>query len=402
MRDEAAVHTAAVPVRACPICRAKRAETLHAMRFQLATQSPLPAAYDVVACAECNFVYAATPGAASDYERHYADHSRYEDPTIATGGGASAIDRARLDVLADRLAGCVPSRARILDIGCGNGGLLDALKARGYSNLAGIDPAPGCVARLRARGYPAWEGSLSRLPGAAGEADLVVLSHVMEHVLHIRAALAGVRSRLAPDARLYVETPDATRYAGRDFVPFYFFDSEHINHFDAESLAAAGRLEGYELLHTDEGELMLEGQRRYPEVHAIFRAARHPGSARPQPFTRLKEAVRRYVAESLARSDDAVLAAIVASGRPLALWGAGSHAQRLLERPPLAGAHFLAVVDRDRRKHGLDFAGCRIQAPEAGLQGVPPDTVVVVAAALAANAIVAECRDTFLLSAHAA
>jgi len=393
------IHTA---FRPCPCCGQLAVARLHTMHFALPEGSTLPNAYDVVACESCAFTYADTRATTEDYELHYTQRSHYEDPSVATGGGDSDSDRERIAALAGRLAEYAPRSARVLDIGCGNGGLLDALKARGFTELAGIDPAPGCIARLHARGYPAWQGSLSQLPAAAAMADLVVLSHVLEHVLDVRGALEGVRSRLRTGGSVYIETPDATRYAGRDFVPYYFFDSEHINHFDAESLAAVGGLGRYEVLHVGEGELMVEGGHRYPEVHALLQSVDRPASADRPRFTRLKEAVYRYAQESAARSEDAALAAIVASGRPRARWGAGSHAQRLLKQPPLAGVRFLAVLDRDRNKHGLIFAGCRIQAPETGLSEVPSDTVVVVAAALAASTIVAECRDNYLLTAYAA
>ena len=63
-----------------------------------------------------------------------AEHSRYEDSALATGGGASGHDWRRLAELADRIAAHAPREARVRDVGCGNGGLLDALKARGYDH----------------------------------------------------------------------------------------------------------------------------------------------------------------------------------------------------------------------------------------------------------------------------
>ena len=360
------------------------------MRFSLPEESPLPRAYDVAACARCAFVYADTPGTAADYALHYAQHSRYEDAAIATGGGDRAEDRARIEELADWIAARVPADASVLDIGCGNGGLLDALQQRGFAGLAGIDPAPGCVARLRSRGFTAWQGTLDRLPAEARGFDLVVLSHVLEHVLDVHAALRDLRGRLTARGALYVETPDATRYTARRFVPFYFFDSEHINHFDDASLQALGRRAGYETSEYAGAELRVEGGLCYPVARALLRPA--AVAAGTPVFDALAQAVAAYIDESRRRNGDRKLEELVASGQPLALWGAGSQAQRLLECAPLMGAKFVAVVDRDRNKQGLSFAGCRVTTPEIGLQGLPAGTVVVIAAALAARAIVAECR----------
>jgi SAM-dependent methyltransferase len=378
--------------RACPLCGHSELRPLHSMRFVLAEQSPLPRAYDIAACARCEFVYADTPGTSRDYERHYAEHSRYEDPSVATGGGDSPGDLQRLDEVSHWIAARVPSAASVLDIGCGNGGLLDALEARGFRQLAGVDPATGCVERLRRKGRRAWRGTVSALPPAAGEFDLVILSHVLEHLLDVRGALGETRTRVAPGGMLYIETPDASRYASRAFVPFYFFDSEHINHFDGASLGGLAGQCGYEVIGRADAELMVEGSLAYPVTRALM-ALTPAAPVRVAKFTALRQAVEDYVGESNRRVQDGALAGLVGSGRPLALWGAGSYAQRLLARAPLSQAKFVAVVDRDSSKQGLLFAGCRVAAPEAGLRMLPAGGVVIIAAALAAQAIVAECRS---------
>ena len=130
----------------------------------------------------------------------------------------------------------------------------------------------------------------------------------------------------------------------------------------------------------------------YPVTRALFGAAQVPPACAPEPMS-LRRAVVAYVEESKRRTNYADLAALTASGRPLALWGAGSYAQRLLAGSPLASARFIAVMDRDRSKQGTVFAGCPVTAPETALRQLPPDAVVVIASALAAEAIVAQCRS---------
>src|SRR6185295_11942248 len=92
--------------------------------FSLPPTSPLPRSYDVVACAECEFVFADTPGTVTDYESHYAESSKYQDPVLASGSGGNALDGARIAAMADLLVTLAGRSARILDIGCGAGGLL--------------------------------------------------------------------------------------------------------------------------------------------------------------------------------------------------------------------------------------------------------------------------------------
>jgi len=379
-------------LRPCPICACAEIEVLHPMRFALPEGSPLPAAYDIVACRRCCLVYADTAGAQADYDRYYADFSHYEDASVATGGGDSDTDRERLAATAAWLAARLPRDARLLDIGCGNGGLLVALRERNFTRLAGLDPARGCVRRLRETGFEAWEGSLSQAH-VPGTFDAILLSHVAEHIVDLRGAFAALRDRLAPGGRLYVEVPDASRYLEHPFVPFYYFDPEHINHFDRMSLANLARASGYAVIDGGEKDLPLPGGRYYPAVFALFGSTGRESEAPPIPSQGLRASVEAYISQSSAdTTQDAALADLAASGHPVALWGAGSQAQRLLEHSPLKHCRIVAVVDQDRNKHGHRFAGCRVAAPETGLAALPTETVVVVAAALHADAILSQYR----------
>lgn len=365
------------------------------MRFVLPEGSPLPEAYDIVACCHCCFVYADTAGAQADYDRYYTHFSHYEDASVATGGGDSDTDRERLGATAAWLATRLPHDARLLDIGCGNGGLLVALHERNFTRLAGLDPARGCVKRLRETGFEAWVGSLSTLSQTHihGTFDAILLSHVVEHIVDLRGALATLRDRLAPGGRLYVEVPDASRYVEYPFVPFYYFDPEHINHFDQMSLANLARVSGFTVIDSGEKDLPLPGGRCYPAVFALFGSTGDAHEASPIPSQGLRTSVEAYIIQSSAdTTQDAALANLAGSRHPVALWGAGSQAQRLLEHSPLKQCRIVAVVDRDRNKHGHRFAGCRVAAPEIGLAELPAETVVVVAAVLYADAILAQYR----------
>jgi len=361
------------------------------MRFTLPAGSPLPAAYNIVACAMCGFVYADTTGSLEDYDRYYAEFSHYEDPAIATGGGEQAFDRQRLAETAAWIAAHVATDARVLDIGCGNGGLLQALRDLGFTHLAGMDPSAGCVARLQARGFEALQGWLGGRPAGQTRFDLVILSHVLEHVLEPRAALASLRDWLTPAGYVYVETPNAERYAEFPSVPFYYFDSEHINHFERYGLENLARSTGFLTHAAGNKTLALMGGHAYPAVYALLSVAESTAPVLPNDAARV--AVTAYVAQSTQASHlpDGLLNAL-AAGRPIALWGAGSQAQRLLQDEAMAAARIIAVVDGDRNKQGSQFAGCTVAAPSVGLIGLPEDCVVVIAAALVAEQILAIYR----------
>jgi SAM-dependent methyltransferase len=387
--------TAKTALRACPICDGRDVHVLHHQRFVLAEGCPLPNAYDVVACDDCSFVYADTAGQQRDYDRYYERFSKYDDPSVATGGGDSELDLRRLDVTAGMLADTVRtprSRARVLDIGCAGGGLLQALGRKGFVNLIGLDPSPACVARVRAKGLAGIQGKVSDLShlGELGTYDTIVLSHVLEHVVDVRETMKALRGLVAADGILYIEVPDATRYVHYPFVPFYYFDTEHINHFDIASLtnlAATGR---FRVVASGDKELLVGDQQLYPVVWAAFAPGQVNGTI--TPAAELRERIVAYVVQSADRTDDVALNRLVIEQRPVVLWGAGSHSQRLLKQSALGRCRIVAVVDRDRVKQGQKFAGVEIQSPEAGLSGLAPDVIVVIASALHARSIAGELR----------
>ena len=225
-------------LRGCPVCDAVQCEVLHAQKFILPEGHPLANGYQVVACDKCGFVYADTQVSQKDYDMFYARFSKYESSSTSTGGGGSPEDAQRLKEMARCIAGVIPDRqARLVDIGCANGGLLKELRNLGYTRLCGIDPSPICVeAAKKLCAAEGFVGTLSSLPSDVGELDGVILSHVLEHVSDLQQAVASIRRLTRPDGLVYVEVPDASRYAECLLAPFQDFNTEHINHFSACSL----------------------------------------------------------------------------------------------------------------------------------------------------------------------
>jgi SAM-dependent methyltransferase len=109
--------------------------------------------------------------------------------------------------------GWLPERAdsAICDLGCGDGGLLRLLAARGYRELTGVDVSPEQLGRARGTAARLIRGdALEHLDGAPGRYDLLIARDLVEHLSkdELLRFLALARAALRPGGRLVVQTPN--------------------------------------------------------------------------------------------------------------------------------------------------------------------------------------------------
>ena len=366
------MHSAAAlglqPHRACGACGATGNTVCHEQRFVVPNGYPLPSEYKVLACRRCGFVYADPAADQRDYDRFYCEWSKYDDSATATGSGVSPYDAARLSQTAADIARALPSRAAtILDAGCATGGLLTALRDHGFTVVAGLDPSPRCAAACRERGFEAYVGSIGSAPSHMPKFDCVVLSHVLEHVYDIPAFFAAARSLLTPGGYLYLETPDATRYADYLYAPFQEFNTEHINHFSPLTLEGTGRRFGFKPVLVEQKLLQTSADTTYPAVFGLFQDVGKDTVSHPVNCDReLLSKITTYIERSTAQlgNIDRNLGAALANHPCVILWGAGQLAMKLVALPSLARVEVRALVDNNPTLRGKTFRGAAVVGPK--------------------------------------
>ncbi|MCA1711247.1 MAG: class I SAM-dependent methyltransferase [Actinobacteria bacterium] len=139
------------------------------------------------------------------------------------------------------------SRTRIVDVGCGQGTLVGACLAAGYTRTTGIDISPEQVslARDAGLGEAVGLGDFRTLLGSRpGSADVVLATDVLEH--HNRsellAAMDSIRVALAPAGVLIARVPNA----GSPFGGLIRHgDLTHESWFTPRSLAQLCRATGF-------------------------------------------------------------------------------------------------------------------------------------------------------------
>lgn len=99
--------------------------------------------------------------------------------------------------------------ARILDVGCGGGGLLDRLARVGFTNLSGADPFNEADFETPL-GVPIAKRYMSEV---TGEFDLIMFNHSLEHVPDPVATLKAANERLAPGGICLVRLPTTSSEA---------------------------------------------------------------------------------------------------------------------------------------------------------------------------------------------
>ncbi|MEM8669852.1 MAG: class I SAM-dependent methyltransferase [Planctomycetota bacterium] len=178
-----------------------------------------------VLCAGCGLIYVnprPTRAAMDDfYERHYRSfYESVEFPTktyIAEGVFGTRAS-GMVGMIYDR--GNLSDAPRVLDVGCSEGSGLRAVRERWpHSQRQGIEPSPsfGAFAREYASA-DIFTGSLDefmshRLPSEPLY-DLVIASHVLEHMVDPRRELGVIRDLLNNEGLLYLEVPNVVHPAG--------------------------------------------------------------------------------------------------------------------------------------------------------------------------------------------
>jgi SAM-dependent methyltransferase len=162
----------------------------------------------------------------AELDRAYADWYRPETGRFAGPGDALLrLSRGRLARRLDRIAPPGP----VLDVGAGDGALLDALARRGREVL-GLERRSSRPDVLRAE-----------IDEVEGSYAAVVFWHTLEHLRRPRQALERAAALLAPGGVLVVAVPNADSLQARAFGERWFALDlpRHLVHLPARTLERA-------------------------------------------------------------------------------------------------------------------------------------------------------------------
>ncbi len=200
----------------------------------------------------------------------------------------------------------------IVDVGAGYGHILHALGEEfpGSRRLA-IESSDPCVKHLRALGIEVQTQTAEEiLAELERTADLIVLSHVLEHLLDPLDVLRRIHTALVPGGCLYVEVPNIPRetlpqYPDHRWAPRY--DEPHITFFSKATLSEMIERAGFAIAFCDTAGpeyALISGLRfRLPPLRASlertlprswFHFLRRQRFTRPVRVQEREESFRKY------------------------------------------------------------------------------------------------------------
>ena len=149
-----------------------------------------------------------------------------------------------LELFEDRLQSC----KNLADFGCGEGLLLaEIAKQAPHINLYGLDFEVGKIATPLVGIGCDLNDPLSIRQALQGlKFEIIVSSHVLEHVIDPVAYLISIRQHLNHQGQLFIEVPDASP-SGVD-LPLYstnLVHGQHIHYFSRESLVYCAAIAGF-------------------------------------------------------------------------------------------------------------------------------------------------------------
>jgi 2-polyprenyl-3-methyl-5-hydroxy-6-metoxy-1,4-benzoquinol methylase len=202
--------------------------------------------YNVAQCGQCGHFFTDPAPEAAELDDIYTNKYSYDAHRLI-----DAEKQMRARNYADYIAGLEGAKSA-LEVGCMHGLLLKELKRNGME-VAGVELNPDAVRYCRDQGLNVVQSSIEdHLEQAGNQHDVIIMSHVIEHIADPRKQLDALRQRMADGGRLVLITPNSLAPTRRLFGRYwgYWQVPVHINHFNAGSMRELLKRAGFEVVET--------------------------------------------------------------------------------------------------------------------------------------------------------
>lgn len=302
----------------------------------------LPLESDVVQCRSCGMVYSDTSAGQNDYDNYYSQIDYTKKPARQTP--------AYHEVLLELIDTYTDYDSKILDMGAGNGKILDMLAENGHKKkcLTGVDLSLDNVMHLKNCGIKGYVGDCnSDIPEDAYMSfDCLILSNVIEHLLELHSAIENISLYLKSSGVFIVSAPDIDNISYGDLPPSAHFHREHINYFSIHTMDVLLYTEGFERV---EYRQTVESFPQEAEFIGVYK--------KRVPYEGTANAINRYLKKAFDKISQEiyVIRDISETGRGVVLYGMGGRMLQLMSNPQIAPINVIACCDGNKGRYGEEI-----------------------------------------------
>jgi len=233
----------------CPICKIDHTE-------KLGEKDRYGLYYTTVICKDCGLIYTNPRMTQDSYNEFYNTEYRK-----LYGGVEKANDLffTRQKVKGEKIYNFLKSNALIdfnnllvLEVGCGAGGILHFFKSKG-NTIKGIDLGAEYINYGKETYNTDIEiGTLENL-SLNRKPDLIIYSHVLEHILDLENELKLIRKYAHENTIVYIEVPGVKEIHKNYMMNLLlYFQNAHVYHFTLTTLINLMSKNGFEFLKGNE------------------------------------------------------------------------------------------------------------------------------------------------------
>lgn len=313
----------------------------------------------VAVCNNCGFTYSNPAPSNEELSKYYQMFSNYENHQ--RDGKESEQMLAKWERTYNLVEKHFPKNfhGSVLEIGCATATGLSIFKSKGWDVL-GIEPSGIAVDIARdLYDIEVINGIFdSKLLINRGPFDIIILSHVLEHLLLPNLILKDIRNLLGDKGLIYIEVPNLLR----PFVPMGYFTIEHLNYFTPTTLLSLMEVEGF-AVEIDLFDNSADIEPFYPVISAVGKKSdqsRDMGNDYEASYKAIqdyKQSSGKALANMQSRID--FITENTQQGR-LGIWAAGIHTSQLLSMTTLSNESIACVFENDPKKHGKYINGIEI------------------------------------------
>ncbi len=209
-------------------------------------------AYSIWKCDACNFVFTQNIPSMQDIGAYYQAENYVSHSNTQKGWFFRLYHIARTFMLASKkklVNKHLPTKGKLVDIGCGTGYFLNEMKKDGWDTL-GLEPSDA-ARNLAIEQFQLTiedKSHLYQLP--AKSADVVTMWHVLEHVHNLQEDIAQIRK--ITKGILVVAVPNHDSYDGKHYGKHWagWDVPRHLWHFTPATMQQIMQKQGFELLTT--------------------------------------------------------------------------------------------------------------------------------------------------------